>query len=55
VLVYEDTMSDLDSPASVVHEMLEAYANTQMVYVAAKLGIADFLSEGPRSSDELPT
>lgn len=46
-------MSDLDSPASVVHEMLEAYANTQMVYVAAKLGIADFLSAGPRSSDEL--
>lgn len=46
-------MSDLASPDDVVREMLEAYSNTQMVYVAAKLGIADFLSEGPRSSDEL--
>jgi hypothetical protein len=33
--------------------MLIGYRSTQMVYVAAKLGIADLLGAGPRSIDDL--
>jgi hypothetical protein len=33
--------------------MLTGYWTTQAVYVAAKLGIADLLTAGPRSADEL--
>jgi ubiquinone/menaquinone biosynthesis C-methylase UbiE len=34
-------------------QMLTGYWNTQILYVAAKLGIADFLEHGPKTSDEL--
>ncbi len=33
--------------------MITGYWNTQALYVAAKLGIADLLATGPRSADEL--
>lgn len=38
---------------NIVLEMLSSYENAAMAYVAAKLNIADHLSEGPRSSEEL--
>ncbi len=34
-------------------QMLTGYWITQVIYVAAKLGIADLLERGPRTSDEL--
>lgn len=39
--------------SNIVLDMLSSYKNAAMAYVAAKLNIADFLSEGPRSSEEL--
>jgi O-methyltransferase domain/Dimerisation domain len=39
----------------VLFQMATAYWLSQAIYVAAKLGIADFLEKGPRSSFELAT
>ncbi len=36
-----------------LREMINGVRNTQLVYVAAKLGIADLLKDGPRSPDDL--
>ena len=33
--------------------MLTGYWSTQIIYVAAKLGIADLLEHGPKTSEEL--
>lgn len=41
------------SPPEVMNRMLTGYWTTQALYVAAKLGIADLLEDGPRSADEL--
>lgn len=41
------------SPQEVMNRMITGYWTTQVVYVAAKLGIADHLSQGPRTADEL--
>ena len=35
--------------------MLLGYRISQAIYVAAKLGIADLLKDGPKRSDELAT
>lgn len=43
------------SSNKVVFEMLGAFENAQLVYVAAKLGIADHLHDGPRSSEDIAT
>ncbi len=37
----------------VMLSLLEGYRSSAMVHVAGKLGIADLLAEGPRSSDEV--
>jgi len=37
----------------VMNRMLTGYWTTQALYVAAKLGIADLLTDGPRSADEI--
>lgn len=42
----------IQSPATRLRNLL-SYNTTQMLYVAAKLGIADLLAAGPQSSDEL--
>jgi hypothetical protein len=42
----------LQSPATRLRNLL-SYNTTQMVYVAARLGIADLLAEGPRDADDL--
>jgi hypothetical protein len=41
------------SPPELMNRMLTGNWTTQMLYVAAKLGIADLLADGPRSADDL--
>lgn len=41
------------SPQELMNRFITGYWNTQAVYVAAKLGLADLLADGPRSSDDL--
>jgi hypothetical protein len=41
------------SSAEVLLRMIDGYRLTQLLYVAAKLGIADLLHDGPKSSHEL--
>ena len=41
------------SPQELMNRMLTGYWTTQALYVAAKLGIADLLTQGPRSADDL--
>lgn len=45
-------MQDPSLPET-MNRMITGYWSTQALYVAAKLGIADLLIEGPRSCDEL--
>ena len=40
-------------PPLVMMQMLSGYVVSQAIYVVAKLGIADHLKDGPKSSDEL--
>ena len=40
-------------PSATLTEMILGYQRSQALYVAAKLGIADLLKEGPRSCEEL--
>src|SRR5262249_51660620 len=42
-----------DSPEARMREMLGGYRITQMLYVAAKLGLPDLLAEGPKTAVEL--
>ncbi len=41
------------SPAAVLSQLLRGSLVTQLIYVAAKLGIADLLKDGPKSGTEL--
>ena len=41
------------SPSAQLNEMLGGYRLTALIHVAAKLGIADLLQDGPKSSQEL--
>ena len=34
-------------------QLIDGYVTTQLLYVAAKLGVADVLAEGPRSGQEI--
>src|SRR5438270_267354 len=40
-------------PPLVIRQMLTGYWTAQAVYVAAKLGIADLVKDGPRNAAEL--
>lgn len=40
-------------PQLALQELIQGYQVTKCIYVAAKLGIADLLKDGPRTSDEL--
>jgi O-methyltransferase domain/Dimerisation domain len=40
-------------PSAALAEMLRGYQRSQALYVAAKLGIADLLKDGPKSCEEL--
>jgi len=41
------------TPEATLTEMILAYRLSQLIYVTARLGIADLLADGPRSSEEL--
>ena len=41
------------TPAERLQQMLRGFDVTQLIYVVAKLGVADHLEDGPRSSGEL--
>ena len=41
------------SPQAQLREMIVGLRPTQLIYVAAKLGIADLLRDGPKSCDEM--
>lgn len=45
-------MSD-PSPQDLLSHLMAGYWHTQAIYVAAKLGLADLLKDGPRTTDEL--
>ena len=49
------TNSDLQPPAAALRQMIMGFRTTQLIYVAAKLGIADLLKDGARSSHDLAT
>jgi hypothetical protein len=54
----KERLARLFMPAKVRHsldllQMINSYRMTQLIYVSAKLGIADLLKDGPRHSDEL--
>ena len=44
---------DTPSAPEMMNRMITGYWTTQAVYVAAKLGIADLLTDGPRTADDL--
>ncbi|HEY6406573.1 MAG TPA: methyltransferase [Ktedonobacteraceae bacterium] len=46
------TRNDLPPPLA-LRQLIQGFQVTQCIYVAARLGIADLLKEGPRSSEEL--
>ena len=41
------------TPLERMRELLTGYWTSQALYVAAKLGVADRLCDGPRTADEL--
>lgn len=41
------------SPSAQLHALATGYRTTQALYVAAKLGVADLLVQGPRTAEEL--
>ena len=41
------------SPSAAMHQMIAGYRISRAIYVAAKLGIADLLKDGPLSSEGL--
>ena len=41
------------APAWKLMRLLDGFVTTQLLYVAAKLGIADVLADGPRSGTEI--
>jgi hypothetical protein len=43
----------VSSPSATLRQMLAGFQVTQLMYVAAKLGLADMLADGPKSSAEL--
>jgi hypothetical protein len=42
-----------EAPSVALRRLIDGYKVTQAVYVAATLGIADLLADGPRGSDDL--
>ena len=52
-LYAHNTQSEGESSSSVLLEMMYGYQKSQALFVAAKLGIADILSNGSKTADEL--
>lgn len=47
------TGNPMETPQAALMQLLIGYWISQPIYIAAKLGIADLLRDGPRSTDEL--
>jgi predicted transcriptional regulator/predicted O-methyltransferase YrrM len=52
-LYADNIQSECESSSSVLLEMMYGYQKSQALFVAAKLGIADILSNGSKTADEL--
>ena len=52
-MVRKENSMETPSPQELMNRMITGYWTTQALYVAAKLGIADLLTQGPRSADDL--
>jgi len=52
-LYADNTQSEGESSSSLLLEMMYGYQKSQALFVAAKLGIADILSNGSKTADEL--
>ena len=46
-------MPDPPKARDVVARLMDGYLQTQLLYVAARLGLADLLASGPRSAEDL--
>ena len=44
---------EVEPPPWRLLHLLDGFVTTQLIYVAAKLGIADLLADGPRSGPEI--
>jgi hypothetical protein len=51
--ISQNSAADVQAAAAAVLRMIQGLHISRAVYVAAKLGIADLLAEGPRSSEQL--
>ncbi len=49
----DDNISTEISPRAALNQLLAGYMFTQAIYVAARLGVADFLKDGPKSYEEV--
>ena len=52
-LYADNIQSEGESSSSVLLEMIYGYKKSQALFVAAKLGIADILSNGSKTADKL--
>jgi SAM-dependent methyltransferase len=48
-----DPAGTSDDAIAAIQELIAGARNTQLIYVAAKLGLADALHEGPRNADDI--
>jgi hypothetical protein len=48
-----DRAVHLVQPAAQLARLMDGYLSTQLLYVAAELGVADALADGPRTSEDL--
>lgn len=48
-----DSATTTDSAPAVLHRLIHGYQFTQALYVATRLGLPDFLADGPRAAPEL--
>ena len=52
-LCTDNAQQEGESSSSALLEIISGYKRTQALFVATKLGIADILSNGPKTADEL--
>jgi predicted transcriptional regulator len=53
VLYTDNAQPEGESSSSALREIIYGYKRTQAIFVVAKLGIADILSNSPKTADEL--
>jgi DNA-binding IscR family transcriptional regulator len=48
-----DPFGTPDAAIAAIQALIAGARNTQLIYVAAKLGLADALQDGPRNADDI--